>query len=452
MATFDGSVIIGRPPSVVFDVVGTHLFETQPKWEDGIVAIRPVTGGPMGVGSKAVMERLDLGVWRHETDYRCVVFDQDRLVVMHNDSAGTHVVFRLSVAPAGAGETRLRFRLEVQLTGAQRIFEPLARMVLGPARRKTMEDIKEYVETATAADGFEPAAGTAGPAAGLPMPELPGVSHRWIDVRGLRMHIAEAGSGEPLILLHGFPQHWWEWHGAIPRLAGHYRVIAVDQRGFGWTDAPGDGYNARTLVQDIAGLMGELNIRRARFLTHDWGAVVAQLLAMDRPDLVEALVVTGAPDVHIKPNARLLRVFPKLWHVFAIAAPGIGPRLAGNRKLMRHLFTAFDPAGGVSEADIQLYRAAMAQPGRAAAGSALYRTMLVPAFMAIIAGAFAKRDLPVRTLVIVGAAEPSGTLQGMGHYPGRGGNITTEILPGEGHFLVDHVPGLIAEKALRFFA
>jgi len=94
----------------------------------------------------------------------------------------------------------------------------------------------------------------------------------------------------------------------------------------------------------------------------------------------------------------------------------------------------------------------MGQHERALAGSALYRRTLLPVFLALILGAYAKRDFAVPTLVIVGAMEPSGTLQGMGHRPGRGGNVATEILPGEGHFLVDRVPGLIAEKALRFFS
>ena len=287
---------------------------------------------------------------------------------------------------------------------------------------------------------------------GIAMPHLEGVTHRWTGVRGLRMHIAEAGRGQPLLLLHGFPQNWWEWHGVIPRLAEHYRVIAVDQRGFGWTDAPADGYDAHNLVEDIVQLMGSLDIPRARFLTHDWGAVVAQLLAMDHPDLVEALVVTGAPDVHIRPNAQLLGLFPKLWHAFAIAAPGIGPNVQKNENLIRHLFTAFEPAGGVTEEDIQLYRAAMAQRERAVAGSAVYRGTILPAFMAIIFGTYARRDFAVRTLVLTGAMDPSGILQGMGHRPGRGGNVTAEILPGEGHFLADHRPELVADRALRFFA
>lgn len=148
MAIFDGSIYIDRPPPTVFDVVGTRLFETQPQWEDGIVAIHPLTEGPMRVGSKAVMERLDLLVWRRKTNYQCVVFDQDRLVVCHNDSPGTHVVFRLSVAPVGDRGTLLRFWVQPNLTGFNRLFEPLARILLR-ARRKTLLDIKAYVEAHT---------------------------------------------------------------------------------------------------------------------------------------------------------------------------------------------------------------------------------------------------------------------------------------------------------------
>ncbi|WP_413249231.1 alpha/beta fold hydrolase [Sinomonas flava] len=283
------------------------------------------------------------------------------------------------------------------------------------------------------------------------LPRLDGVTHRWVDVGGLSMHLAEAGEGDPLILLHGFPQNWWEWHGLIPRLAEHFHVIAVDQRGFGWTDAPRRGYDAATLVRDIVRLMERLDVPRARFLTHDWGALVAQLLAMERPDLVEALVVTGSPDLHIRPNVRLLPLFPKLWHVFALALPAAGPRFQRSRKLARHLLTAFEPPGGVAEEDIELYRTAMAQPDRAYAGSALYRRTILPAFMGIIVGTHARRDFTTPTLVLVGAMEPSGTLQEMGHRRGRGSNVTAEILPGAGHFLPDHSPDAVADRALRFF-
>jgi hypothetical protein len=145
MAAFDGSIRIERPPSIVFEVVCNRLFETQPDWEDGIEAIVPVTDGPMGVGSRAVMERRDLLVWRHKTDYRCAGFEQDRLLIMHNDSRGTHVVSMLSVVPLEEGGTLLRFQVHPQLSGLTKVLEPLARIVLR-ARTKTLHDMKKYVE------------------------------------------------------------------------------------------------------------------------------------------------------------------------------------------------------------------------------------------------------------------------------------------------------------------
>jgi pimeloyl-ACP methyl ester carboxylesterase len=76
------------------------------------------------------------------------------------------------------------------------------------------------------------------------LPEVYGVRHRWVAARGLRFHLAEAGEGDHVVLcLHGWPQHWYEWRFLLPRLAAAgYRAIAMDLRGFGWSDAPRDGY------------------------------------------------------------------------------------------------------------------------------------------------------------------------------------------------------------------
>ncbi len=77
-----------------------------------------------------------------------------------------------------------------------------------------------------------------------PPPDLPGVSHEFIEVEGLRMHVALAGppDGPPVLLVHGWPQNWWAWRLVIPGLADRFRVIAPDLRGHGWTAAPPDGY------------------------------------------------------------------------------------------------------------------------------------------------------------------------------------------------------------------
>src|ERR671916_187124 len=77
------------------------------------------------------------------------------------------------------------------------------------------------------------------------LPNVDGVEHRYIEARGLRFHVAEAGAGEPVVLLHGWPQHWYEWREVIGPLAAHYRVICPDLRGFGWSEAPPGGAPSR---------------------------------------------------------------------------------------------------------------------------------------------------------------------------------------------------------------
>lgn len=99
------------------------------------------------------------------------------------------------------------------------------------------------------------------------LPALPGVEHRWLDVSGgggrVRLHVAEAGSGAPVLLLHGWPQHWWCWRRVIERLRGHYRLLVPDLRGFGWSEAPGTGYSAIGFASDAVGLLDALGLTRA---------------------------------------------------------------------------------------------------------------------------------------------------------------------------------------------
>ena len=90
-----------------------------------------------------------------------------------------------------------------------------------------------------------------------PFPPVEGVEHRYVEARGLRFHVAEAGPPEadPLLALHGWPQHWYEWRRQIPALAEHYRVIVPDLRGFGWSDAPPDGYDKENMATDVLALI-----------------------------------------------------------------------------------------------------------------------------------------------------------------------------------------------------
>ncbi|MEV8567864.1 alpha/beta fold hydrolase [Streptomyces sp. NPDC051322] len=75
------------------------------------------------------------------------------------------------------------------------------------------------------------------------MPALDGAVHRWVTAGDVRLHIAEFGAGRPVVLLHGFPQHWYAWDRLVPLLAADHRLICVDLRGFGWSEQTRRGYD-----------------------------------------------------------------------------------------------------------------------------------------------------------------------------------------------------------------
>lgn len=288
------------------------------------------------------------------------------------------------------------------------------------------------------------------------MPHLTGVTHRWVEVGGISLHVAEMGrrDGEPLLLLHGLPQHWWQWHGVMPALADRYRVLALDWRGFGWSDAPADGYTQESFIADLVGLLGELGLPRVKVLAHDWGAIVAQLLAIQRPELVERLMVMGCPDLMSVPSAgALIKTLP----IMAMELPLLVPALAvrrmsrGNQDMVTTLLTAHEPDRSVSAEDIAVYKAQMRDPARVRASSAMYRGFLLPIFAKLI-GRRVEGDLTMPTYVLLGEMDPSTDMQLGGHLPGRGSAVTQEIIPGAGHFLPDYSPELVAERALAFFA
>jgi pimeloyl-ACP methyl ester carboxylesterase len=124
------------------------------------------------------------------------------------------------------------------------------------------------------------------------------ISHRVIDVRGLRMHIAEAGTGPLVVLLHGFPESWYSWRHQLVALAeAGYHVVAPDQRGYGGTDAPAeiDQYAMPHLVGDVIGLVDALGEATAVVVGHDWGGPVAWHSAQFRPDVVRGVAVLSVP-------------------------------------------------------------------------------------------------------------------------------------------------------------
>src|ERR687892_1744337 len=109
------------------------------------------------------------------------------------------------------------------------------------------------------------------------IPDVDGVEHRMVQVEAsdgaLHVHLAEAGEGEPLLMLHGWPQHWYAWRRVVPQVNDRFRLLMPDLRGFGWTEAPGHGYDPRTFASDAIALLDALGIERVKLVGHDWGGL-----------------------------------------------------------------------------------------------------------------------------------------------------------------------------------
>jgi pimeloyl-ACP methyl ester carboxylesterase len=284
------------------------------------------------------------------------------------------------------------------------------------------------------------------------LPQVPGVTHRFVHVCGARLHVAETGDGEPVLLLHGFPQHWYAWRQVIPLLAGQYRLICPDWRGFGWSQAPPRGYDTASRAADIFALMDALGLRRVRLVAHDWGANAAFTAALQAPERVSHLLAVNAAH----PWLTQRRLIPQLWRFWYTAFweyPGVG------RLVLRHWpgLTRFLLRRGVAgpeawpPGEVEEFVAASRQPGSARAGQALHWQFVLHDIPGIIARRHRGMRLTVPTVILAGAADwmlPPALLPGAGRHAD---DLRVRVVPGAGHFLPAERPAVVAEVARELF-
>jgi len=279
------------------------------------------------------------------------------------------------------------------------------------------------------------------------VPAVAGVAHRHVSVNGVRLHVAEAGHGPPLILLHCWPQHWWCWRHLIPRLARDYRVLAPDLRGWGWSDAPRDDYAKATFAADILALMDAEELGRVRLIGHDWGGYTCFLLALEHPGRIERMVCLDiAPPWLGRARPRHLMT-PLLGSYQALlAAPLLGPRTmtSGNRFIRRVIRSGSGAAKRWSDDELDVYARVLRDPARAGATAACYRTFLTRELPGIALGGQGSEDLEVPTLLVMGEASPLRRV--LDPQPSR--NLRVEQLANAGHFLPEEAPAEVLELAL----
>jgi len=263
------------------------------------------------------------------------------------------------------------------------------------------------------------------------------------------LHLAEAGAGPALLLLHGWPQHWWCWRELIPRLATEYRVLAPDLRGWGWSEAPPGDYAKATFAADVLALLDAEGLDRVRVIAHDWGAYTAFLLALEHPERVERMVALDiSPPWQPAPRLRHLALPFLLSYQLPLAVPGLGPGLMTSGKLfVRTIIRAGSGRRRRWRADeLDVYAEVLREPARARASSACYRTFLTRELGRMASRRYSPEDLEVPTLLAMGQLSP--IRRALDPRPSR--NIEVATVAGAGHFLPEEAPEDVLGLALGF--
>jgi pimeloyl-ACP methyl ester carboxylesterase len=287
-----------------------------------------------------------------------------------------------------------------------------------------------------------------------PFPEVEGVEHRLVGAGGITMHVAEAGppDADPLVILHGWPQHWYEWRHQIPTLAKHYRVIAPDLRGFGWSDAPPNGYDKENMGTDVLHLLDALNLDRVWLVGHDWGGWIGFLIAFRAPERFKRFVAMNITTPFSSRDPRAFAGLWRFWYMAAIATPRLGTHLIRNTNFVERVLRKSAPDTWTDQ-EIAEFTEPLREPDRARATVQLYRTFLLREFPVVGAGRYNKKRLTVPTRLLFGEddfAIPKRLVGG--DFSRYADHLEVEFVPDCGHFIEEEQPELVTRRTLDFFS
>jgi pimeloyl-ACP methyl ester carboxylesterase len=285
------------------------------------------------------------------------------------------------------------------------------------------------------------------------LPVVPGVDHEIVETSRLRIHVGVAGEASPpLVLLHGWPQHWYAWRHVIPRFAERYRVLCPDMRGLGWTEAPSGGYGWESLASDVLALLDALELPRVFLIGHDWGVHAGFLVCLRAPERVERFVALN--DVHpwLRPSPRDALHAWRFWYQAVLAAPGAGGWLLRNRPgFVRGLIRSWSARDVWTKQELDAFANRLREQERARASVELYRTLLLRELPALLAGRYGSRRLETPTLLLFGAADGVVRPHQLRGYERHADNMRVELIPGVGHFTAEEAPELVVDRAIEHF-
>ncbi|HVO55828.1 MAG TPA: alpha/beta hydrolase [Solirubrobacterales bacterium] len=285
------------------------------------------------------------------------------------------------------------------------------------------------------------------------LPHVEGVSHRTVRARGVDFHVAEAGSGDDVVLcLHGWPEHWYEWRHLMPALADRHRVLALDLRGYGWSQAPPRGYEKEEMADDVLAVLDALGVERVKLVGHDWGGWIGFLLCLREPARFDRYLALNILPPWTSARAMLPHLW-RFWYQWVILSPVLGYRLHRSGRFVPKVLVGasvrrepWDPE------TLRAFADRYTEPGRAMAPVQTYRVFNLREVPAIMRGRYAQAWLTVPTLMLFGTGDQALRPELLDGYERHAEAMEIELVDGCGHFIADEMPDLVAARAREFLA
>lgn len=210
------------------------------------------------------------------------------------------------------------------------------------------------------------------------------VEHRRVQVANdVSLHVVHAGSGRPVVLLHGFPQFWWAWRYQITALVdAGFHVIVPDLRGYNDSDKPHDvaAYRMSELVSDVRAVIENFGYAKVDLVGHDWGGAIAFRFVAEHPDMVDRLIIMNCP--HPTAFSRELRTLEQLrrsWYMFAFQLPWLPEWRLGQPDIATRTFRGLSRRREHFPPEVVArFRDAMMKPGARRAMLNYYRAARKP--------------------------------------------------------------------------
>ena len=265
-------------------------------------------------------------------------------------------------------------------------------------------------------------------------------------VNGINLHYVRGGKGPAVILIHGFPQDWFEYRAIMPRLAKQFTVIPVDLRGIGASTATAGGYDAANMAEDIRQLVSTLRLERVFIVGHDIGGHVAYAVVRRYPQITRGAMILDMPIPGIEGWSEI-QGHPSVWHIHFMQVPGLPEKLVAARQA--EYLGYFFQFGKCTPSEMAHYVTAYSTDAQLHAVFEMYRAF--PANEKFNQEQRGPNDVPL--FVGAGDGSPFAKLVpkiAEGLRANGCTHVETGLIPGSVHYLVEDQPETVADLIERY--